>query len=97
MKYSHKKGTCELCGRTASLHKHHLRPKARKPKKNLSRKSVAWFCEDCSAQVHTLFSRKELTRRYFTVDLLKENMAVQKYIDWVRRKKIVGLHPAMRR
>lgn len=95
VRYTHKKGTCELCGRTASLEKHHLKPK-QKNKSTLKRDDVAWFCIDCARQVHALFTRRELTTKYYTVELLKANRKVQEYIRWVRKRKIKGLHPSMK-
>lgn len=96
-KYTHKRGTCELCGRTDSLRRHHLKPKAKKSKKSLIRDDIAWLCVDCTNQVHALFTRRELTKYYFNINLLKAAPAVRKYISWVRKRKIIGLHPSMKR
>ena len=87
--YSAKKGTCELCGRTACLFKHHLKPKRSE--------ETCWLCIDCHHQIHAFFSTKQLRNRYYTLDSLKNNTLVNNYIKWVRKRKIMGLHPSMKR
>lgn len=74
-------GTCELCEReNLPLSKHHLRPK----QKNTDGRTSLW-CIPCSKQVHALYSNKEL-KKLDSIEKLKQEEKVQKWIDWVRKK-----------
>jgi 5-methylcytosine-specific restriction protein A len=95
-KFTHKKGKCELCGRTACLEEHHLKPLEKKIKNNLKRREKAWVCVDCARQIHAFFTNHELTKKYYNIELLKQHPLVKKYLLWVRKKKILGLHPSMK-
>jgi len=96
---THKKGTCELCGRTGHLHKHHLDPKKKKKviKHPLHRDDTAWFDIDCSRMVHALISRSQMSKTYNTVEKLRQHPKIKEYIKWIRRKPIMGLHPKLKR
>ena len=101
-RYTRKKGTCELCGRTSGLNKHHLNPYHKRERRKLRNKKlkteeVAWFCIDCSRQIHAIIPRKTLAKYYNTVAKLKEHSQIKEYIKWVRKKKIQNLHPSMKR
>ena len=75
---------CELCDREVEkLTRHHLIPKQRGGKK----KGVVMFCLACKDQVHRLFTNKELSREYNTLEKLRANPKVQNYIKWVRKQK----------
>ena len=91
-----KKGQCKLCDRTAFLTKHHLLPRGEKSKNNLKRDDIAWLCIDCSRQIHAFFTRDELTKKYYTIDLLLTNNRVKEYVAWIRTRKIKHLHPSMK-
>mgnify|MGYP001594469051 CR=1 FL=1 len=86
---------CQLCERDVEdITKHHLIPKQKFNKKwrRIYKKSGLkhWevtisVCVPCSKQVHTLFTNKELAENYNTLDKLKEDYNIQKWVDWVRR------------
>jgi 5-methylcytosine-specific restriction protein A len=88
---------CELCERTAlPLTKHHLIPKARHNKRvkrdfGADRNKVAMMCRSCQDQIHGLFTEKQLEREYNTIELLKANEDVQKWIVWVQKRPTWGL------
>lgn len=54
--------TCELCGRSARLTKHHKKKKDWKVGINLNH--TAMFCRECHGKVHATFSEKELDLTY---------------------------------
>lgn len=89
-------GKCELCSREAELTKHHLIPRTRHKnkanKKKFSREDVkeriAYLCEDCHTQIHALFSEKELERNLNTLESLKFNDQVVKFVKWIRGKAV---------
>ena len=85
--------SCELCGRnTVPLTEHHLIPRARH-NKQLKKKygkeflnKTAMLCRPCHSQIHTLFTEKELERKYSTIVLLKADERVIDWIEWVRKR-----------
>ena len=80
---------CELCGRLSKLERHHFKPK--------KSDEVAHFCQDCARQVHALFTRTELRQKYNTIEKLKKHPKIKKYLGWISKRPIMGLHPAMKR
>lgn len=79
---------CALCERHTPweyLEKHHTTPKSRKGKETV------WVCCDCGNQVHKLFTNKELERQFNTVEKLKADPRIQKWIEWIKDKKRFGM------
>jgi hypothetical protein len=88
-------GKCELCEREGChLTKHHLVPRARHNKKVKreqtwdERNRIAWICRPCHSQLHMFYTEKELERKYNTLELLKEQPEVQKWIAWISTKHL---------
>lgn len=80
---------CILCDRDVPINyqeKHHLIPKSKKGKGT----DTAEVCVDCGDQLHKLFTNKELKDEYNTIDKLKTNEKIQKWIDWVKKRKLFG-------
>ena len=74
---------CQLCERETDLiRRHHLIPENRK------QSDVIQVCRQCGSQVHLLFTNKELEKELYTVDKLKDNPKMKKYLDWVKDKPI---------
>ncbi len=74
---------CPLCKRNmllCNLTKHHLVPKSR------GGKTTEKICRTCHRQLHALFTNKELARELNSVEALKENKDVQKYLSWVKNR-----------
>lgn len=73
--------------------KHHLIPKTRhknkKNKKNFTREEVHEqidVCRPCHDQIHTLFNEKELEYEFNTIEKLKMDERIQKWIKFIRSK-----------
>ncbi|KAI1763668.1 hypothetical protein GGR53DRAFT_496528 [Hypoxylon sp. FL1150] len=89
---------CELCGRDwVPLSYHHLIPRfvhAKAVKRGWHREedlqNVAWLCGACHRFVHRFAGHEELARRYYTVELLMEEEAVRRWVDWVGRLRWKG-------
>lgn len=88
-------GTCELCGRKVSLlTRHHLIPRARhankRNKREFNRNEVkhrlAWFCRPCHDHVHALFTEKMLEREFNTLNSLKSDPEVARFVGWIQKK-----------
>jgi len=75
---------CALCDRETPWRyqeKHHLIPKSKKGK------ITTIVCNDCGNQIHRLFTLKELKNEYNTIDKLKSDPRVKKWINWIRKQK----------
>ena len=85
---------CELCMReVVETSEHHLIPKTRhknrKNKKSFDReevKVVVDLCQPCHSQIHNLFTEKELERSFNTIDLLKSEERMSKFLVWISKK-----------
>jgi 5-methylcytosine-specific restriction endonuclease McrA len=86
---------CELCGRmVGEVTKHHLIPRTRhsnkKNKKEFDRVEVrtrlALFCQPCHKQVHAILSEKQLERDYNTLEALRAQAELAKFVTWIKDK-----------
>jgi len=68
------------------LEKHHLVPRAK------GGKAVEHVCVDCGNQVHLLFSNNELRDKYNTIEALKTDERVWRWIKWVRKHGRFGVY-----
>jgi 5-methylcytosine-specific restriction enzyme A len=76
---------CELCNREVSfVTRHHLLPKEEGgkyfPTVNL--------CQPCHSTVHLNFTNQELAQNLHSIDALQKAEPLQKYLRWVRSKKM---------
>ena len=70
---------CELCKRSGvpKLTEHHLIPR-----ENGGRdKETVLLCEDCHKQIHALYTNKELAMRLNTLEKLKCDYKIEKYLN----------------
>ena len=74
---------CELCNRkTDKLTKHHLLPREEGGKEE----HISHICSDCHRQIHALYTNKELAIRLDTIDKLKEDEKISKYLKFIRKQ-----------
>lgn len=72
---------CELCNRDISeVTKHHLIPK-QKGGRDLH---IAYLCTTCHKQIHALYTNTELSSRLFTIDRLKNDEKIIKYLNFIK-------------
>lgn len=74
---------CELCDRqVARLTVHHLIPRQKKghhgPKTSI--------CAACHQQIHTLFDNTRLAQELNTVEKLKSEPQMSKFLSWARKQ-----------
>lgn len=76
---------CALCGRplAAPFNKHHLLPLS-KGGKNTPTILLHKICHD---KIHSVFTETELKRYYHTMDRIKENQEIQRFLKWVCKKE----------
>lgn len=76
---------CALCGRDVrALTEHHLVPRS-KGKKGQALPTVL-ICSACHRQLHVLFTNEELARDFNTLEKLRENEAVRRFVKWIRKQ-----------
>lgn len=76
---------CPLCERQLgkiNVSKHHLIPKSRGGKYS----AVVLLHNICHQKIHSVFSEKELKKEFNTIEKLKKNDEVLKFIKWVSKK-----------
>ena len=82
---------CPLCDREVNkTTDHHLIPdskdrRSRKEKNNSDGLTVA-ICEDCHTQIHMLFDNNTLKNNLSTIEKLKANEKMQKFLTWIGKK-----------
>ena len=75
---------CELCLREDLQYTvHHLIPRA----KGGNHGPKALLCQTCHRQVHTLFTEATLAKDLYSIELLKSNAKVNKFVKWIRKQK----------
>ncbi|RIJ34133.1 HNH endonuclease [Pontibacter oryzae] len=76
---------CELCQREVqSLSRHHLVPREEGGRYG----ATAELCQPCHSTLHLTFSNRELALQYNTIPALQQAEPLQKYLKWVRNKRI---------
>jgi len=48
---------------------------------------TAPMCRSCQNQIHAFFTNKELAEQYNTIEKLKANEQVQRWIAWIRKQR----------
>ncbi len=84
---------CAICGREDVLTRHHLIPRTRHHNKRNKRlfareqvRTTVGLCQPCHAQIHALFTEKQLEREFNTLDALTATPAMRTFIEWIREK-----------
>jgi 5-methylcytosine-specific restriction enzyme A len=76
---------CELCERSVlQLSRHHLIPREEGGKYG----EIANLCQPCHSTIHLKISNQELALNYNSIPTLKQAEPLQKYLKWVRGKRI---------
>jgi hypothetical protein len=74
---------CELCSReNVETTIHHLTPK----EEGGTKLPTAILCIPCHKQIHALFTNQELALCLNTIDKLKENERIIKYLKWIQKQ-----------
>ena len=76
---------CPLCDRPIPPDlesRHHLVPKLRGGKHG----AIAVIHTICHSKIHSLFSETELARTYNTIEALRENEEIVKFVKWIGKR-----------
>ena len=87
-------GRCCLCNRHTELTFHHLIPR-KVHRRTYFRKHVARrdlqagidLCRLCHKGLHRLYDEMTLAKRLNTAQALREDPAVQRHVQWVRKQR----------
>ncbi len=78
---------CELCDREVpKLTVHHLRPRQTTKRKKAEIGPTTEICSACHRQIHVLFDNKRLARELDSIEKLKAEPKMQKFLAWVRKQ-----------
>ncbi|PAF19909.1 hypothetical protein CHH69_12350 [Terribacillus saccharophilus] len=76
-------GRCKLCGRDeVTLTEHHLIPK----EMGGTFLDTAMICIPCHKQIHALYTNEELAARLPSIEALRTDEKLSKYIKWIRKQ-----------
>jgi hypothetical protein len=79
---------CELCQREVNrLTVHHLIPRQAVKRKKADPGPTVEICSPCHSQIHHFFTNLELAQNYNTLDKLKNEPRMQKFLSWLRKQK----------
>ena len=86
---------CPLCSRTlaAPFNRHHLLPIS----KGGSGTGTVLLHRICHDKIHTVLTETELKRFYHTIDRLKEQEDINRFIKWVHKKEPQFYHRSIRK
>ena len=68
------------------LTKHHLVPRQAVKRKLADSGPTVEICSACHRQIHTLFNNKELAQRLNTLEKLKNEPKLQKFLAWIKKQ-----------
>lgn len=78
---------CELCEREMdALTVHHLIPKQKTKRKNLDPGPTVNICSGCHRQIHTLFENSYLAQELNSLEKLRNEPKLQKFLIWVKKQ-----------
>jgi hypothetical protein len=79
---------CELCGREVyRLTVHHLVPRQRVKQKKAEVGPTVNICSACHRQIHNLFDNKRLAQELNSLEKLRDEPQMQKFLVWVKKQK----------
>lgn len=76
-------GDCELCLRNdVEITIHHLTPK----ELGGSFLPTAKLCLPCHKQIHALYTNEELAARMNTIERLRDDETIKKFVKWIQKQ-----------
>jgi len=78
---------CELCHREMSaLTEHHLIPRQKTKRKGLDPSPTIQICAACHRQIHALYDNAHLALHLNTLEKLKQDPQIQKFLSWIHKQ-----------
>ncbi|MBE9168466.1 HNH endonuclease [Pleurocapsales cyanobacterium LEGE 06147] len=79
---------CELCQREMErLTVHHLIPRQAVKRKKAEPGPTIDICSACHRQIHSLYSNNELAKYLNTLEKLRNEPKMQKFLAWIEKQK----------
>ncbi|MEL6438442.1 MAG: hypothetical protein AAFQ80_04165 [Cyanobacteria bacterium J06621_8] len=79
--------SCQLCDRHVSqLTRHHLIPRQTVKRKQAVSGPTIEICSPCHRQIHALYSNLELARQLNTLEKLKSEPKMIKFLGWIKKQ-----------
>ena len=85
-----------------ALTEHHLIPRQNTKRKNLAPSPTIQICSACHRQIHMLYDNTYLAQNLNTLESLKNDPQLQKFLAWVKKQdpekkvKVRGDRPSKR-
>ncbi|MBD2104439.1 HNH endonuclease [Leptolyngbya sp. FACHB-261] len=81
------KAVCELCQRELeALTVHHLIPRQKTKRQKADPGPTIQICSACHRQIHTLFDNTRLAQELNSLDKLKSEPELDKFLAWLRKQ-----------
>ena len=78
---------CQLCDREVpQLTAHHLIPRQTVKRKQAESGPTIEICSPCHRQIHLLYSNLKLAKQLNTIDKLKSEPKMRKFLAWIRKQ-----------
>ncbi len=78
---------CELCERKMEqLTVHHLIPRQYTKRKKITTSETVDICSACHKQIHSLFTNKQLAQELNTINKLKNEPQIEKFLKWIKKQ-----------
>ncbi|WP_426776278.1 HNH endonuclease [Lusitaniella coriacea] len=79
---------CELCKREMErLTAHHLIPRQTTKRKKVEPSPTINICSACHRQVHAFFDNRYLAKHLNTLDKLKSDPKMRKFLNWISKQQ----------
>ena len=79
--------SCELCEREMKrLSVHHLVPRQITKRQKVETSPTIDICSACHRQIHALFDNKYLAKELNTLEKLRKEPQMQKFLAWVKKQ-----------
>ena len=76
---------CALCERDVEkLTEHHLTPRSKL--KHGETTPTIWICSACHRQIHALFSNAQLHDEFNSLERLRDEPRMQRFLRWVQKQ-----------
>lgn len=78
---------CQLCDReVAALTVHHLIPRQKTKRKKIDPGPTVKLCSACHRQIHVLFDNTRLAHELNSLEALKSEPQMNKFLSWIRKQ-----------
>jgi len=81
---------CSFCGRVVQTRGHHVVPKSK------GGREIVPTCHSCEDFIHKTWSHKELRDTFNTVEKIRADERLQRFLAWLRKQDATAVHRSKR-